>query len=558
MFGVVSGPSDRARGGGGAGPLEDLLDSATPSAPDWGAADADEGDPLMDFGLDAAVRRLEAELAHEKTAGPSAIDVLGDMASVTAAAAPIGGTGRVVGAPPMAPPERKSDLDDTARGKHGSRVMRADAPTSADLGRPELGHKARATPVDTGPIHGDPFGGNAALAPANPGQSHIGMGVGRRPVPGDFYGRDTPPPPGAFGVPGPAYGDSGPMQAVPTPVPTPVPSADAFVPYSAEASHSSTAAGAMSADSMPTLGAHTSASWAAMQAAEDEHGSRDDVLPIRDGNTQRTAVEARPVPDEPRSRRWIGFAMAGVMLGSVAAAVVLRPALLGGEDEDTAAVASAAVVDDAPPAQAETNPEAEPKSEADTPTSATQPSPDGAEADAPAGRRTPPPPGTASTHGTVTLEISPKGSRVFALADGPDHRFTFLPEDSPVLVVVTAKGHVPRTRIVEAGALGTPVSLDLEPAGDDAVAFPFDVDVGQPGDGPRTASLLVSSNTPGAELGVMVGEAPRVEIPALRASDVHRFLVVHPDHADETIEVGPDAWATVDGAYGARVEVKLD
>lgn len=552
----MSGPSDRARGGGGASPLEDLLDSATPSAPDWGAGDADEGDPLTDFGLDAAVRRLEAELAHEKTAGPSAIDVLGDMASVTAAPAPIGATGRVVGAPPVAP-RKRDELDDTARGKHGGFARPGgDAPTAADLGRPELGHQARATPVDTGPIHGDPFGGNAALAPANPGQSHIGMGVGRRPVPGDFYGQDTPAPPGGFAIPAPAYGDSGPMQAVPTPVPTPVPSAGGFVPYSAEASHSSTAAGAMSADSMPTLGAHTSASWAAMQAAEDERASGDDVLRIRDGNTQRTAVEARPVADEPPSRRWIGFAMAGVLLGSVAAAVALGPALSG--EEETAVAA-----DQAPEPKAAATPEGTPEPPTDPPVRASASAEQGRDADekadaAAAGRRSPPPPGTASTHGTVTLEVSPKGSRVFVLADGPDHRFTFLPEDSAVLVVVTAKGHVPRTRIVEADALGTPVSLDLEPAGEDAVAFPFDLDVGQPGEGPRTASLLVSSNTPGAKLGVMVGEAPRVEIPALRASDVHRFLVVHPDHGDETIEVGPDAWATADGVFGAHVEVKLD
>lgn len=531
--------------------MEDLLDSATPSAPDWGGPDADEGDPLTDFGLDAAVRRLEAELAHEKTAGPSAIDVLGDMASVTAAPVPIGATGRVVGAPPVAP-RKRDELDDGARGKHGGLARPGgDAPTAADLGRPELGHQARATPVDTGPIHGDPFGGNAALAPANPGQSHIGMGVGRRPVPGDFYGHDTPPPPGALAIPAPAYGDSGPMQAVPTPVPTPVPSANAFVPYSAEASHSSTAAGAMSADSMPTLGAHPSASWAAMPG---ERASGDDVLPTRDGNTQRTAVEPRPVADEPRSRRWIGFAMAGVMLGSVAAAVALRPALLGGEEETVGAPEPKAA------AAPEGKPEPPPKH---VPARDAPHTEQGSDADeevgaASAGHRSPPPLGTASTHGTVTLEVSPSGSRVFVLADGPDHRFTFLPEDSAVLVVVTAKGHVPRTRIVEADALGTPVSLDLEPAGEDAVAFPFDLDVGQPGEGPRTASLLVSSNTPGAKLGVMVGEAPRVEVPALRASEVHRFLVVHPDHGDETIEVGPDAWATADGVFGAHVEVKLD
>jgi len=415
--------------------------------------------------------------------------------------------------------------------------------------------------VDTGPIHGDPFGGDASLAPANPGQSHVGMGVGRRPVPGDFYGQDTPPPPASLAVPAPAYGDSGPMQAVPAPVPTPVPSADAFVPYSAEASHSSTAAGAMSADSMPTMGAHTSSSWASASAAVHD-ASSDEVPPIRDGNTERTAVEARPVQDQPASRRWMGFALVGGLLGAAAAVAVLRPALLGNNDEPVAAAVATDDVEAAaglepkpktagepsPSAPANVRPETNRDPDADV---------DKAAADVAAGRRTPPTPGTVPTHGPVILEVSPNGSRVFALADGPDHRFTGLPEGSSVLVLVTAPGYIPRTRIVEPEALGTPVSLDLEPAGDDAVAFPFDLHVDPPGDGRRVASLLVSSNTPAARLGVMVGEAPRVEVPSLRASDVHRFVVVHPDHGDETIEVGPDAWASRDGVFAARVGVAL-
>ena len=233
---------------------------------------------------------------------------------------------------------------------------------------------------------------------------------------------------------------------------------------------------------------------------------------------------------------WGAVALAGVVIGALGVAAAMG-ALSGGDR-------SVPIAAPAP---------SEPASPAAEPPAAEPPAAEPPAAEPPAADRRAERPEV----GDVALLVQPEGARVFQMLDGPDHRFAGLSTDGEVMVLVTAPGHIPRTRLVSPAEFGTPLVLDLEPAGTDAVAFPFDVQAPRAGGGARTASLLVSSNTPHARLGIMVGEAPRVTLGGVDTDRPHHFLVVHPDFSPREVVVGVDQWAATDGSFNATTTVSL-
>lgn len=534
------GPSDDDRGRG----LESLLDAQTRSAESWAAALPEAPSAASDggdFGLEQAVERLQAELAHESVLGPSPGDVLGRRPPSTATpAAP--GTGRVVGAPPVPLEELVQARRHDSAAHSVADVGETQGMDPETLSQRPMGQQAHRPVVDTGPIQGDPFAGRADGNPINAGQSQVGLGVGQGPFPSDYYGRDTPMPPGA--VPGPAYGDSGAYQSFqPGPRPDSARTAESGswpAPGGLGEGGPETSLGDTYNDSRPTstgLGRPESGSWPAVGPYAPDRAS-DEAVAVRDGNTARTAIE--PLPEEvtrarsSNTRTWLAFALVGVVVGAIAVVLLMRGWWLEGSDADESSIVQAATV---PPGE----PEAPDRQRVDSSPTDAAPTPENPAAAKPV-RPTPPAPAAAAPTGVVTIEVGTPGGRVFAMAEGPDHRFSAVPAGDSVLVLVTAPGHIPRTRQVEPDALTQPVVLDLDRAGSDAVGFPFDLEVPQWSDAPRTASVLVSSNTPGAQLGVMVGEAPTVTIPNAAIDTVHRFLVVHPDHPARALEVRPDQW----------------
>lgn len=222
------------------------------------------GETSGDFGLERAVERLEAELRSEPLAGPSAVDIM-DSAAIRGVPAAPGASGRVVGAPPVLAPERPGGL-------------------------------------------GVPFDASASDRALPAGQTQVGM---RGPV--------TPPPTlpsDRPGVRGPAYADSALLRAA---------QAAAAARESSSAlpsSAGSTATGPVvrwqpsDASQSAITGGATPASDAKPQPApaHDE----------RPWSAERTVVGRSPSPNPPPPRPWLLYAIAGVLLGAIGVALLMR------------------------------------------------------------------------------------------------------------------------------------------------------------------------------------------------------------------------------------------
>ncbi len=136
---------------------------------------------------------------------------------------------------------------------------------------------------------------------------------------------------------------------------------------------------------------------------------------------------------------------------------------------------------------------------------------------------------TRVEYGTIEIDSEPKGARVFEVRDGPQARFEHLPIEHEYMVAVTAPGHMPRVRIVKGSELAAPVILDLDAVPAGAAAPPLGDErppklAARPG--AAEATLDLRSNTPGAQLGLLVGFTPGVKVIDVDVEQPRRFHVV--------------------------------
>lgn len=146
----------------------------------------------------------------------------------------------------------------------------------------------------------------------------------------------------------------------------------------------------------------------------------------------------------------------------------------------------------------------------------------------------------ARQYGTIELETTPKGARVFDMRDGPETAFVGLPPEHEYLVLVAAAGHVPRIRRIKGSELAAPVIVDLDPlpAGAPEAELPDE----EPPKlattlGKQTATLTLRSNTPGAQLGLLVGYTPGVKLVDVDVAEPKRFWIALPGFEREELVV---------------------
>ncbi len=163
----------------------------------------------------------------------------------------------------------------------------------------------------------------------------------------------------------------------------------------------------------------------------------------------------------------------------------------------------------------------------------------------------------AKRYGQIKIDATPKGARVFWLADGPKATFPALPADGTYVVVALAPGHVPEARRLSGAELTVPVVFDLEPAEGPAPEIP---DPGPPSGGSddRTVDLEVRIATPGGRVGLLIGYTPGAAMTDVDASATHRFLVAAPGHEPREIEVTPDRFQDLGGQRVFTTHVRLD
>lgn len=132
-------------------------------------------------------------------------------------------------------------------------------------------------------------------------------------------------------------------------------------------------------------------------------------------------------------------------------------------------------------------------------------------------------------YGTIEIDSEPKGARVFDLRAGPEASFPALPIDHEYMVLVTAPGHLPRTRIVKGSELAAPVIVDLDPLPAGAAMPPLPeerVPKLAPTPSKQSETLVLRSNTKDATLGLLVGYTPGVKIIDVDVAQPQRYLVV--------------------------------
>ena len=161
-------------------------------------------------------------------------------------------------------------------------------------------------------------------------------------------------------------------------------------------------------------------------------------------------------------------------------------------------------------------------------------------------------------YGTLQINSTPAGARVWLMQSGPRATFPNLPRDGEYHIVVQAAGHVTRGRVVKGSELAAPVMIDLDPLGaSDAVEPSADAmpDLGVPrvGSSQEVVALDLRTNTPNARLGLLLGWTPGVSMIDLDTSLSHEFAVDLPGHTSRTVVVKPNDWQ--DGPDGVPVSV---
>lgn len=144
------------------------------------------------------------------------------------------------------------------------------------------------------------------------------------------------------------------------------------------------------------------------------------------------------------------------------------------------------------------------------------------------------------SYGTIEIDSAPKAARVFDMREGPTATFEHLPVDHEYMVLVTAPGHRSRVRLVKGSELVGPVVVDLDPLPAGAASPPIAEErVPKLASPPSKvdATLELRSNTPGAQLGLLVGYTPGVKIIDVDVEQPHRYLLVLAGHQDTELVV---------------------
>lgn len=144
------------------------------------------------------------------------------------------------------------------------------------------------------------------------------------------------------------------------------------------------------------------------------------------------------------------------------------------------------------------------------------------------------------SYGTIEIDSEPKAARVFDMREGPMARFEHLPVDHEYMVLVTAPGHLSRVRLVKGSELAAPVIVDLDPLPAGAAVPPVAEErVPKLATPPSKvdATLELRSNTPGAQLGLLVGYTPGVKVIDVDVEQPHRYLLVLAGHQDAEVVV---------------------
>lgn len=165
------------------------------------------------------------------------------------------------------------------------------------------------------------------------------------------------------------------------------------------------------------------------------------------------------------------------------------------------------------------------------------------------------------SYGTIEIDSEPKAARVFDMRDGPTARFEHLPVDHEYMVLVTAPGHQPRVRLVKGSELAAPVIVDLDPLPPGAAVPPVAEErVPKLATPPSRvdATLELRSNTPGAQLGLLIGYTPGVKVIDVDVEQPHRYLLVLAGHGDaELVVKGRHFEESTGGALVFQETVKL-
>jgi hypothetical protein len=165
------------------------------------------------------------------------------------------------------------------------------------------------------------------------------------------------------------------------------------------------------------------------------------------------------------------------------------------------------------------------------------------------------------SYGTIEIDSEPKSARVFDMREGPTARFEHLPVDHEYMVLVTAPGHLPRVRLVKGSELAAPVIVDLDPLPPGAAAPPIAEErVPKLATPPSKvdATLELRSNTPGAQLGLLIGYTPGVKVIDVDVEQAHRYLLVRDGHQDaELLVKGRHFEESTAGALVFQETVKL-
>ncbi len=146
----------------------------------------------------------------------------------------------------------------------------------------------------------------------------------------------------------------------------------------------------------------------------------------------------------------------------------------------------------------------------------------------------------AKQYGAIELETTPKGARVFDMRPGPEATFVGLPPEHEYLVLVSAPGYAPRIRRVKGSEMVAPVIVDLDALPQGAAEPPLpDEDPPKLAAslGKQTSALVLRSNTPGAQVGLLVGYTPGVKLIDVDVTEPKRLWIALPGHQREELVI---------------------
>jgi hypothetical protein len=161
-----------------------------------------------------------------------------------------------------------------------------------------------------------------------------------------------------------------------------------------------------------------------------------------------------------------------------------------------------------------------------------------AEAEAERGRRAEEAKRRAKEYGSVRLDSTPDGARVYLLRDGPVATFENLPRGDEFVLLALAPGYAPQIKTVRGADASAPVEFELIALADPQAAarvpdhpVPAVADAKTPPKPEDTVSLTVKTAAPEARVGLLVGYTPGVTVLDLDVRQTHLFLVDKPGYA---------------------------